>query len=1058
MNNQRKLGLFIVVLVLLNAAPVTAFEYTDDNEGEQLIITAERGTLEGIVSDTIRFDVTNNSGKELADVEISFLFNNNTAQIYSVNKPTLVMEDKQIQEKKTCNTIVEGQSISIGGGQQKQTYICKDTEKDFNVAYDGSYFELKNVSVPVEKFPAVEVTEKDRFIIFNEEIFTGKDNVFTTSFLEGETKEFRIKVNYKWKSEGEFLIHAESLSDPKIYGILDPTWYDSEWNERREISIGTSHSAIDLNYTFNFVVDSSSWTALANLNDIRIVDQFDFTELDRNILGALGGDLNILFRANHDTIADSEDQNYYIYYNNPVAGSPPADLNKVYMFNDEFNDGIINTDVWTILSGTITETGGHALFNGGVDDRMIANDEFRLPINLEYETRTQIAGNTASIYMCGINDVTVETTVDYIMYRAVTGGANYFTANAHNSAVTNTSEDAVVVGSYRIQGFVWSSGNIGFIHDDPRVVEQVSVTNIPDNTDLLRSVFKTESDDLLVDWVRARHFLSDEIEVGIGVSEGKEGMTRFTFIDELSGAAVQPSVTIDGNNFDANVTAGGIMDLNVDTWVPQEYRVVASLTGYGTREWNFFFDPLSRFARKLTMLSTTGGQLINFRFYASDDTTLLANADINIYQGDLNRFVYSLNSDASGEQTYFLNPSDGNYMFKIQVGAVNHDRNMTILTINVPQDERNEVPLDANNFTLAVTGLGLSNHSDNAAIDINVFSDTLDFYNFLFDYNAQYFSRSYIYSVQGGDATATFQSYLVPTDVGTAATIRAIQSSDVTTPVPDLTIVISKELGGGKTEVQSVVTDAKGEAIINYIVGDVYVFDVYDSDLNFLFSESITATSTTIFIYLNEQTVSLTHIDSPFTYGTFDPQGGRIFKNPTILSQTVTISDDKTISRVEIFVTNLDVNVFDTNYTIGVANGFSNSINPLGWTGDLNFAYFMTMQVFLDDGTVSTFKTTYYFPVGSFDPFYTITQGVKLDLGCDATGNCEFLMMLSFFIIALILTGLRLEFGDSLGVGAMTGLTVMLMVVFTYIQWIPYIVTGVVVFIGALILVGIWKG
>ncbi|MFX1415616.1 MAG: DUF2341 domain-containing protein, partial [Promethearchaeota archaeon] len=138
-------------------------------------------------------------------------------------------------------------------------------------------------------------------------------------------------------------------------------WWNSDWNYRREISVIAGASAIpsgySVNVTFNHATLVGAGKSLANGDDIRIAywDGSNWNELNR----ALDTDSSwndafttVWFKTQAAIPASTTDDNYYLYYGNPSASSPPADRASIFLFWDGFESGDLSA--W---DGSYTDTG-----------------------------------------------------------------------------------------------------------------------------------------------------------------------------------------------------------------------------------------------------------------------------------------------------------------------------------------------------------------------------------------------------------------------------------------------------------------------------------------------------------------------------------------------------------------------------------------------------------------------------------------------------------------------------------------------------------------------------
>lgn len=131
--------------------------------------------------------------------------------------------------------------------------------------------------------------------------------------------------------------HAKPLTQ------LPVPWWDSAWGFARTISVSTGPNA-PFNgyngYSVVFRMDTSDASRfLANCDDLRIVywDGSANVELDRVVYGCGTASTEIWFSLQSDIPDSSVDSNYFVYYGNPSAGSPPDDPLAVYLWWDDFS-------------------------------------------------------------------------------------------------------------------------------------------------------------------------------------------------------------------------------------------------------------------------------------------------------------------------------------------------------------------------------------------------------------------------------------------------------------------------------------------------------------------------------------------------------------------------------------------------------------------------------------------------------------------------------------------------------------------------------------------------
>lgn len=130
------------------------------------------------------------------------------------------------------------------------------------------------------------------------------------------------------------------------------SWWDSDYGYRRQIFI-TNNAGTDLKsgYTVKTVLNTASLVSEGKMlpagNDLRVCywDGSNWTELDRDVINMDSASTEVWFKTQADI--STSDSNYYIYYDNPSAGSPPAywsdsmgaDLSsRVYLAADDFQE------------------------------------------------------------------------------------------------------------------------------------------------------------------------------------------------------------------------------------------------------------------------------------------------------------------------------------------------------------------------------------------------------------------------------------------------------------------------------------------------------------------------------------------------------------------------------------------------------------------------------------------------------------------------------------------------------------------------------------------------
>ncbi|MFW9829017.1 MAG: DUF2341 domain-containing protein, partial [Candidatus Thorarchaeota archaeon] len=139
-------------------------------------------------------------------------------------------------------------------------------------------------------------------------------------------------------------------------------WWDSLYNYRTPINItNTNSKELPKGYSVNISVNTAKLISDEKIrsdgNDLRIVwynlSNKAWLELDRLNESNFGTiDTRIWFKTQEVIAPGTSDTNYYLYYGNPNAFSPPMNGSKVYDFYDDFTQPDGSANGWTVVNGT----------------------------------------------------------------------------------------------------------------------------------------------------------------------------------------------------------------------------------------------------------------------------------------------------------------------------------------------------------------------------------------------------------------------------------------------------------------------------------------------------------------------------------------------------------------------------------------------------------------------------------------------------------------------------------------------------------------------------------
>jgi hypothetical protein len=164
-------------------------------------------------------------------------------------------------------------------------------------------------------------------------------------------------------------------------------WWNLNYSYRRQTTIvNNALSLLRMNYSVNITMDTASLVSagkiLSNGNDLRVAywSSGNWTELDREVKDMNSTTTQIWFETQSAIAASGSDNNYFVYYGSPTAGSPPTNQNKVYLWFDDFNRAD-NPNITTEPSYNVKTGGGiWSIQNGMLENVGAAGDPNKLII------------------------------------------------------------------------------------------------------------------------------------------------------------------------------------------------------------------------------------------------------------------------------------------------------------------------------------------------------------------------------------------------------------------------------------------------------------------------------------------------------------------------------------------------------------------------------------------------------------------------------------------------------------------------------------------------------
>ena len=307
-------------------------------------------------------------------------------------------------------------------------------------------------------------------------------------------------------------------------------WWNASYTQRMRVSVTTTTSIVtgySVDVALNHASFVSAGNSLASGNDVRVVywNGASWTELDRVLDYASSWNsatTTIWFKTQAAIGTNTFDDNYYIYYGNAAAGTPPANADNVFLMSDDFSGASLDATKWTISAGgTASVAGGLLTVGASTSVWATAAYSFGTGTRWESQLRQNTAFANAGVYgYFGASDTDTPT-----------AAAGNFLSLRSTSTTQHT-------GSNRIAAGTTTTGNIGaggptvlHLHTIDRIgAGQITytiagggtasnATNIPAGALRARLANSTAGNQEIYDWVRVRYFVSAEPAASLNAVE-----------------------------------------------------------------------------------------------------------------------------------------------------------------------------------------------------------------------------------------------------------------------------------------------------------------------------------------------------------------------------------------------------------------------------------------------------------------------------------------------------------------------------------------------------------
>lgn len=253
-------------------------------------------------------------------------------------------------------------------------------------------------------------------------------------------------------------VSTEGIAVRTVAPPCVPAWWDAAYDLRRSIAVTTS-TAVGNDHSVTVTLDHAAMvagaTSLASGADVRVVAldtaACTWSELDRVVDDSTAWNTattRLWFRLATAVEASSSSATaYYLYYDNPSAGAPPANASNVFLRYDDFPGAALGP-AWTVTRPPTTwsVSGNELNVTMEPNQNLIAADNapvFGIPDPTgDIESQVRLTGDlTADGHTAGL--LTYQNDTAYAMAQAVyvagTCPCGRLRLVRHRSGVTSTS-------------------------------------------------------------------------------------------------------------------------------------------------------------------------------------------------------------------------------------------------------------------------------------------------------------------------------------------------------------------------------------------------------------------------------------------------------------------------------------------------------------------------------------------------------------------------------------------------------------------------------------------
>jgi hypothetical protein len=321
-------------------------------------------------------------------------------------------------------------------------------------------------------------------------------------------------------------------------------WWSGSYLYRQKVVLSAG-AAVPAQYSITAQLDHATLVALnqslASGDDLRVVywNGTAWVELDRRLdeqSSWNSATTTIWFRTQAAIGAGLTDDNYYLYYGNGSAGAPPANWANVFLFHDDFNDGVFDGTRWIcadVFGSTPPPVCAEAAAAPGTlslmdDTAVYATPAYAIGMETRWEGRLRLTSATAptwAVNYFGASDMVNPINPyqkDWITFWMDT--TQHVLDTADEGVVTTQIAPAAVVSptSYHVYAFEWTSAvGVEYFQDGGSL--GIIGAGIAANDPLRVLVWNDDNNNpgIILDWVRVRQYVSPEPTAALEAPQGE---------------------------------------------------------------------------------------------------------------------------------------------------------------------------------------------------------------------------------------------------------------------------------------------------------------------------------------------------------------------------------------------------------------------------------------------------------------------------------------------------------------------------------------------------------